>query len=511
MPSSWSGSLPTSMKEVVETQNAAYYYDSDKGIDLDYIDRVLCRLTELKDSVRTKENDFYKKFNLPIGKDGMIELQRRLDELNSDYGFRMMDTKAPGNAELVNAGMSKFDPTKPFTALLKDQDEVSAFLESKAGRTTTDIAVNEFIDLLRKSIGNIKTKDLEVDMKQINKSSTGSRGLSRYINKVSLNDAGLFTIHLDKALPQSWNKRLEELMKNMQGSQNDIGKTLWTWLEPNFTNAKIKQCVYYEFNKRIKQYKLGNNPAVIKGFLGEVKANAFMSYLCGRSGVSIPTGIMTNSAGQEIPIDMVIKGTGFQIKNYDIGKDGNSFFIKHDQMGMDTFIDQRLRPEADVYADLIKFFGSYDFNRPVKDATPQYETVYSRFSNSIDRVENLFYGYTDNILKISDVFESTAMNMFGKKNLYFNTFFIVNNKILPSSVLLEAIIQTFRNSAPETYINSYYQIIAPSESTSTKKWSREDHYSDSDVMNYVSQTKITYSFDIKLARILNAAYSSALY
>jgi glyceraldehyde-3-phosphate dehydrogenase/erythrose-4-phosphate dehydrogenase len=75
--------------------------------------------------------------------------------------------------------------------------------------------------------------------------------------------------------------------------------------------------------------------------LGEIHANVAMRYLFNKADV-FATGNIRDLKGQEIPIDLVVENTGFQIKNYRI-ENGETLFRYGGQAG--NFIENRVRPE----------------------------------------------------------------------------------------------------------------------------------------------------------------------
>ena len=502
--SSWNGTLPSTATEVVNLQNSALSLYKKEEFSNNLFQDTILRLMSLRDQIRSAEMRFYKAFNLPEGSNGLRVLQQRFDELNSDYGFRSMSNLSDSYFdELVASAMNKIDLTKPVNAFFSNDDIQRQFLESHFVNEEINDNLNGFISALNQF--NL------TGGQRIYRSASGARGLSKYIGKVLVDPKkgkdGI-QIEFSQSLPSSWQSRLKNDYGLIINNENlDRAKILENWLKSNISNPQINSRVMYQFQKKRNQYDLNSSSASIKGFLGEIRTAAFLDHLCGRNGSTIPIGgvheLINGQSGGEIAIDLLLKGFGFQVKNYRINN-GKTTFAHRDSMGMGTFIVDRMRPEAGISQLLQEFFGSWAFNKPIDDATERYEQIYSRFANN--NLTEVFEGYVDNIIKISDEFQAD-MKYFSKMNLYFNTFFFIGDKIVPSSSILTAIIHSLSAADTDKLITSSFQIAAPSGGES---WSYESPQPSSSVETLANLTKISWFITLDLSRILEEAYSQII-
>lgn len=505
--SSWQGSMPSTATQVVDLQNSALSLYKKDVIDENLFHDTIYRMMALRDQLRASENQFYSIFNLPQGAEGLKVLQQRFDELNADAGFRSMSNLSDSYFDqLVASAMEKIDLAKPVNVFFKDGQRQSEFLQSDFGQQEAGAVVGMLIDAIN------STKQAKASgAGRVNKSSSGSYGLSRYIGEVIIDPTkkdkkSRIQVRFDKALPAHWQSRLEEdygfIIDNDSISREKI---LQNWLSQNISNAVIRNRVMYQFNNKKGAYDLNSSAASIKGFLGEVRTAAFLDHLCNRNGSAMPTGniheIVNGSLGGEIAIDILLKGFGFQVKNYRVTKSGNTTFMHRDAMGMGNFIIDRMRPDQGIAQLLSQFFGSWAYNQPVDGATETYQQIYSRFSNN--DIEDVFGGYIDNILKVSDQFQANT-RAFANEALYFNTFFVIGDKFVPSSAMLTAIIQSLQMADTDRLVSSSFSI---SEPTSGETWQQDEPYTSTSAIALANQVKISWYITLDMNQILDQAYS----
>ena len=199
--------------------------------------------------------------------------------------------------------------------------------------------------------------------------------------------------------------------------------------------------------KRFFQYGYAQNPLVIKGFLGEIYWNAFFSYMMQMKGASVPTGIVKDQSGKSITIDMVVKGFGFQIKNYNIDAQGEVAF--HGNMGAGNLIVNRAQiSPSDA---LLYLFGTWAYNQPTDNATEEYRGLYSEIEETIRESSSIFQLYADRIIGLDKQFSAKAnqLGLYQKENLYYNSFFLINTKMVPGSSIIQAIIDSMQSQMPD--------------------------------------------------------------
>lgn len=223
--------------------------------------------------------------------------------------------------------------------------------------------------------------------------------------------------------------------------------------------------------------------AGLKGFLGEVRSIAILYELFGEkilnSNFIRGTGALTFNK-QEIPIDTVIKlginQFGFQVKNFTLEEDRVTFRGKH--RSAYSFIKDRLALTGTFQEIMIAFFSSYQFNQPFTD--PHLQEIFSNHWLTIEQYKNYIYDnfekmmYSDyfksildsrlgNILRVGMEFETKEV--FGTRNMYYNTFFLIGEEYIPSSTILTNIKNTLiKDQETKAYWNTSYDFSKPSSS-----------------------------------------------
>ena len=504
--SSWRGTMPNTAAQVAELQDKASVLQNKYGFyESNAFENIIMRLEVLKDAVEQNENAFFASFNISKGRAGMEELQRRLDIMNSDPGFRSMSNVADSEFDkLVALGLSGIDLSQPIQLTFQEEPEA---LNSLGVEPTID----EFIN----AIEQIRNPQLEIKTSRINKSSKkgeGARGLTKYLGSIKINPNNKKEVKLElvEPMPPSWQRRL---VANTQAAL-DRGTTreqvIRKWLMEKISNAEIKRYVEYQFDINAHKYDLNGSSASVKGFLGEVRTAAFLDCLAGGVGQANPTGnlreLVDNKTGGEIPIDTILRNAGFQVKNYRI-IDGKVDFSTHNQtMSMKNFLIERVRPEPGVLELLLDFYGSWGFNMPIDGSKgEEYQQIYSRFEGK--DFTSFYEGHIDNILRLSDEFQTKA-GRFAEKSLYFNSFFMIADKIIPSSSILSAMINQMR-AKKNNYASGSFTIIPPQKISPVWQQGEGQDETSETPENLAARTKISYSIQLNIEEILLQAYNEA--
>ena len=436
---------PYRVADVVHIQNAVFSYGRDIT-QTDLYKGTIDQLERLAEKLYIKEQEFFQAINVS----GLAELQRRLDTLNSDPGFAAMTTgyeaeEGISNQQLVQSGISWGEIGDVFDLSFSQSPDMQEAIEQLFPELQ-EIEVNDLIGFLQ--------EHRKGDVKRIYKSHSIEklRGLSKVFGTIcpKYKDGKVVAeVTLNKRLSKTWKQRLEKdynlLFENMPTQQ----ELLWGWLDKNIKNEEIKSYVKYQFDKNISKYDLNRSHASVKGFLGEVKTNAFFCYLMKDYNATIPTGNIINMSKKEIPIDMVLKGFNFQIKNYTIDQ-GETLFSY--EQGADSFVESRMAAESPLKEILIGFFGSYTYNKPVdsEGGETYKEQVYERFNKALNgtnsRVTDILDLYLDDIMKVGSIFQTKNSDLFseeGKK--WYNTFFVIGSTFVPSSAIVYAMREELEN------------------------------------------------------------------
>ena len=215
--------------------------------------------------------------------------------------------------------------------------------------------------------------------------------------------------------------------------------------------------------------------AGLVGYLGEVRAQAILYYLFGDNAFG--TGALKEEAekSRDISIDMIVKQgfnyLGFQVKNYTLAEDKATFSYS---MSTLNFIQNRLCLTGKAEEILGDLFGTYEFNQPFTKPSlvARYEnspmTVqeykedrYSEVSRYVNNLHDLILSRLGYVLRMGHEFsiasgQEELDRIFGSKKMYYNSFFMIEKELIPSSIILEAIAAQIekgqlQNSALVTY------------------------------------------------------------
>ena len=286
----------------------------------------------------------------------------------------------------------------------------------------------------------------------------------------------------------------------------------------------------------LKNYAFNSSSAQIKGFLGEIYNNAFLYFMADGSKhrkqaiESItPTGAFTTvGKNQQLVIDTWLNGYGIQVKNYELDKVFREGFTFNKNYNADTFIIDVLQLNSrgpDNYASvgdiLLNFFTAFDYNRDYSHIDPKYgESDAYKFwaaarMRMVDKMKDskaftkVIMPYVDKVIGIDKRFSSNNdKGLFAKSEEYRNTFFNISGNYIPSSVVVQAIIDTITKKKDSLFadmIQAEFRIVSYTKSDEDK-WSPA--VTDKDVANvfanrdkYAATSKIEYNINLDVAQI----------
>lgn len=270
--------------------------------------------------------------------------------------------------------------------------------------------------------------------------------------------------------------------------------------------------------KNKKEFDLAPNLSSVIGYLGEVRAVAMLKHLMPKQydirGTGSLRGTVTGSTrSDEIPIDVVCESYGFQIKNYTLHKETVSF--SNDAL-VPHMLESRMRLSGTIYDILIALFGVYQYNQPLKPPftdrrgrereephnLPQYIEMYNSIygsSNSLFyQLKPLFDARVPQMLKMTESFSVAGDKNFSEESVYFNTFYWINSKLVPSSYILEQLINQLSKKA-NGIITTTYSLSEPDGSYTYQK---QPSLAGSTAMyNAANKIRMSYEIDIDLSNI----------
>ena len=259
---------------------------------------------------------------------------------------------------------------------------------------------------------------------------------------------------------------------------------------------------------REKQFDLNRSIASVTGYCGEIRATALLYRLTGDDTVRGTGALRDDLHKAEIPIDVVCKANGFQIKNYTLSGKKVTF---SNTLSSFAWIDGRMRLTGSLKDILIDLFGVYQYNQPFTSESgknfhadmnkvKEYESkYYNKFYSESDK-NSLFYQFTDifdsrvpSMLKIYENFSVAGDADFSTQQIYFNTFFWINEYLVPSSFILTELIKQLTKKKGDM-IQTKYTILHPDRNYSLQK---KPSLVDSSTMQYMAKKlKIEYEIDI---------------
>lgn len=496
-----------SLKQKLEAfQNLVSWSQGNTGAN-EYKTRVLDRLNALKNMVQATESKFLSDNNATIA-----ELQRRLDVCNVDFGFRqLVNIPESRITDLINGALLRGAANGALEFVVNDGPAKQALTNAlQENGAVLEYAESELANFIK-----------EMNKESTSKTQTGSqRGLLKNLAKIKIQPSTenatklIFEMQEGKPLPSHWIKTLEERysLTVVKSSMEEIRTYLNKTILENIQFAELRALVETELNTYSGNYDLNKSEASIKGFLGEVHTTVFLKYLFPNAEIRATGNLRTLAKREEIPIDVVMNGVGFQIKNYSILRGAarftNSLVQKENSgMGMSNFVTRRLRAEEDIAKILIDFFGAYQYNQPIEGvASEGFKDTYNKFGSSINGVKSVFDNYIDNILKVSDVFGTGNDTVFGDEDLYFNTFFVIADKIVPSSAILQSIINLVSGYGDKQLIDTSYSISQPiKEGPKYTLGQEQESPNYNEFANYI---KVNWNIFLRVEEIVELAIRS---
>ena len=497
------------------------------------IEQINTILNDLYNELLKEEEDFYRKYGISQGGFSKFyeKIKKILDLFNKSYAFCLSGTK-----EYLEVKNNLFNidywPTK-IESVINEYAKTSEFAEHMGNLTEENLGV---------LIGKVRKKT---------------------VNK---------TAHVHKATIQKKNniwelkvegdnvsfERIYKMVKEFLGKDQKVPPP--TGFKNKVVDFLLKNCLppeipyreyfAYEIRGRIDQYDLFPNENSFKGFLLEVRNNAFLNVIAnefGRNILSSPVGAsIKNNNGQELPIDVIFDGTNFQVKNWTINSDGKYTVSK--TTSLITLLEIAEKDVGLVEAYEL-FFGSYIFNTEVTNEkilalfktkpsdvneetglsfTSVRQSLEGEYNKTISVIPTYLEQCLDRILRIDGNLQMDKSLLFkpvfGGKDEFHNNFFMINDKIIPSSAIVKAMILSLREKDTEKKIinssfpikevdetkyhfeNYVYQQSASYErdgNTITK--SRRDYKTFPNPLTVARQIKTSYRITLNIGEIFNIA------
>lgn len=482
------------------------------------------RLDELKSlaiACRFSELEFFREIGITTNdpKEALKILQKKIDKWNQDAGAADM---IMGRVKDICLEIEKKYRGIDFDQLTQAYSQ-EVFSDIMLKRMAVDDAVTdeEIKEIFAAEMSKI-SKSVTSGKRGFNAKKLNERVEITYV-RPSRNTKAQLIFKLDGNMSSDYKTRLAKIYNEVVGAQQqqvkvrspynpedkqEIIKDITDTITANIGGEAAKY-INNEIKLRFSDYGIAENLIVIKGFLGEIYWNAFFKYL---GFDTVPTGVVKDLKNRSIPIDMILKDAGFQIKNYTIDEKGKVVFQGSNQAA--NFITSRAQIPSPLSEILINLFATYGYNLPVDDATERYENLYKHIEHVVTPTDerymnSVFKLYVDRIIGLDKKFGVSSkaaenipfFDMGENEALYFNTFFLIQDKIVPSSSIIEAIVEEYRKESDKIKFSAIYT------TNSIKQWDQElKGTMEKTLANY---TKIAWEVTINVENVIQAAYKSA--
>ena len=478
----------------------------------------LSELESIKQEVEKREEIFYRR----MGVSDYNDLNNKLKNIQDAYAPLLAD------GTIITELKNRYDFTKITGASV---EEIAG-----AAEAAFEILVEEHQELVDATFEQLGYKDV---WDFVQKNFSVSEGSGRVVtvrgaSKVGLGKIiagyssggkgkkGKITITTDKVhFSSDFTKRMEKALADFRPNSGVDKQSLPGTKEEmrDIVNELVLAYTYGEAREYLRQtiinkssFDLNRSLSSIIGYLGEIRAAALLKHLqidenLARSYSVKGTGALRNAkTGQQIPIDLVCAGNGFQIKNYTLDDQRVTF---SNTIAATTWIDNRMRLSGTLRDILIDLFGAYQYNQPFEDTEAgraglqEYIQMYNSIANGnnslLYQLKDVFDSRIPSMLKMYENFSVGGDNTFAVEQIYFNTFFWVHSKLVPSSYILDRLIKQL-NSKTEQIINSEYTYYEPSPSPSLKPNGKKDP--SGNMLTMAKRVKITYDIEIDLSKII---------
>lgn len=500
-------------------------------------------LKALKTELERQEDEFFRLFNIngKNKKESFQKLKDKIEAWNKTGAKALINDSSKNNQfYLVFEEMRRFAVMAEFPTDTWDNLLNSVFRSVEGNEWIKDMIANDanIAALLNAIIGERTF-------------STG--GHSSLIDniKVSMDSKGKITVVSEQGkISPSLQLKIKKVLEKYIEKNEDKFKPNYNFHEMfkaayDRVTEKIteegKRCITLALNDYRDVYSLyafSSNDKVIKGFLGEVYNNAFLYFMAGMNKQNkealqriTPTGKILNEKSKEIIIDTWLDGIGIQVKNYETNKINKDGFRMHDSYDAYHFITDVLQldttEDLTVGNILLNFFSAFDYNRPYPNLTKEQlsSDAYKYFTETRhrmrkelenrDRLAKVFTPYAAKILGINKKFSSKNKDgLFADRDEYLNTFFNISGRYIPSSVVVQAIIDSIQKKDNKSAMDD---LIQASFSTKTsisekEKWhplvsNQTVAYIAANREDYAAATTINYSITLDIVQIVNRIYS----
>lgn len=487
------------------------------------------------------EKNFFNDFGLTgTPRDCLIKFQERLDTVFVKSGIDKLIKQNFYKTFMsdININNAIENNTVSATKALIERHSDFLFSDQDIQAATSKLGVIEQLNNLLDNLVLNKRDDaivakIVVSSKQKERASHFAKmeniGLARYIVQTGFDDNMKWSIDFsmdqgqnfieqgrldsgvrDKVLALLNDKVHIENLNNKYSFRNYINNII-----RNNINEELLPYIEAELHN-VENYTLTRNENTLKGYVEEVCMNAAFSYLTQNNNKAkailkrtLPTGSARDmETGQQIPIDMLLKNYGFQIKSWNLNNEKHE---EQNKMSAGNFITSNLQlSQNDV---LIKLFGTYQFNQWYNEGFDEMEGYLTDImDHETSPLNTIFNAYLDRIIRLNRTF-STDIEGFTNKQIYSNTFYLVNGRLLPGSEIILAMIKAFNTFRYDSSILSLKIDKITNRDENSLPYLIENQSRDRSLMRYhmnifdmANLVKINYTVTFDVNNLIAAAY-----
>ena len=508
----------------------------------------LDNLYKLKQTLIEQEEEFFELFGIRDKEDrknSFTILKDKINEWNATGAANLINDASKDNIFYKGLGAIK---QLAIEAELKEEDWVD-LIES----TLQSIDKNELATILDETDNLAKILNAIIDTKQ--KFGTGKNSSLTNIRIYLQDDKIIIEGDKDKISPTLQDKVVKKIKKHL-GLDNKPRK-----VKPKYDFAKMFEDLFlqtginqegqkyikmaikenFDYTSILNDYAFNSNSSQIKGFLGEIYNNAFLYFMANGDKARkdaidriTPTGSMRELAGNkpELVIDTWLHGVGIQVKNYEKNKVLREGFTFRNDIGAGEFITNKLQlgsegtsNSASVGDVLLNFFTAYDYNQDFgktgrlsqevrgSEAYRYWQKTRARMTDKIRDQEaftNIILPYAAKLMGVERSF-GTDNGMFVDTEMYHNTFFNISGNYIPSSVLIQAVIDIIEKKTGKKSFDSLLSLQAHFKShelSEYDKWHpRVDNNTVAEVFRdrkrYADSSQIAYTLTLNMDELVN--------
>lgn len=276
-----------------------------------------------------------------------------------------------------------------------------------------------------------------------------------------------------------------------------------------------KEALNYAIKGTGGEIEISRSYAGLVGYLGEIRSTALLYRLFG-TAVQNSGALKDLASKQQISIDTVIRQglnyLGFQVKNYTLN-DGKTTFTS--SMSVLNFISNRLCLTGTLEEVLSDLLGVYQFNQPFTNeerfenhwmTVQDYrDNIYTQVQKSVESLSQFFETRLGNIIRIGSQFgvdpnDSAFGKIFGTPKMYYNSFFLIADKYIPSSVILESLLAQLQSGQLQKVANIQYSV------TNDSNFTLENYYQKiPSKSKALEKQKIHYNVILDVQSLVNKA------